>query len=178
MAQRASIQFFKESRIQPARFKRQDYLAHAFSICCHDGSVDLKAPQLMDDYEHISDSATYVPLMADANDILDSLRVINQLSAKRLTQKWMFVDLFYLLYKHKSKLAKLKLKPLADAYATFDRERLAHNATPEALLEGSPSRQDRQLYEYIQAFKISGGDQKNLARRHRILQRRLSVILR
>ncbi|WP_035677772.1 DUF262 domain-containing protein [Bradyrhizobium liaoningense] len=170
--------FFKESRIQPTRFKRQDYLAHAFSICFHDGSVDLKAPQLMEDYETISEDAKYVPLMSDVNDVLDVLRIINQLTSKRLTQKWMFVDLFYLLYRNKSKLKKLRLQHVADTYATFDRERLHYNAAPEALLEDSPTAQDRQLYEYIQAFKISGGDQKNLSRRQRVLERRLRTVLR
>jgi Protein of unknown function DUF262 len=171
--------FFKESRIQPARFKRQDYLAHAFSICFHGGgNVDLKAPQLMQDCENISEDAKYVPLMSDINDVLDVLRTINQLTSKRLTQKWMFVDLFYLLYRRKSNLKKLQLRHVADAYAAFDRERLHHNATPEALLQGSPSSKDKELYDYIQAFKISGGDRKNLTRRQRVLERRLRTVLR
>jgi Protein of unknown function DUF262 len=169
--------FFKESRIQPTRFKRQDYLAHAFSICFHGGSVDLKAPQLMEDYETISDSTKYVPLMSDINDSLDLLRIINQLTSRRLTQKWMFVDLFYLLYRHKSKLKKFQLRHVADTYATFDRERLRYNAIPEALLEGSPSSRDKELYEYIQAFKISGGDRKNMLRRQEVLDRRLRTVL-
>jgi hypothetical protein len=170
--------FFKESRIQPARFKRQDYLAHAFSLSFHNGAVDLKAPQLMADYETIADDKKYAPLMAITNDILDFLQIVNQLTSKRITQKWIFVDLFYLLYRHRSRLSKINPKHFADAYAVFDRERLAHTAEPEKLLRGRPSRQERELYDYIQAFKISGGEKKNIGRRHSILTKRFGPVLR
>ena len=66
--------FFKDSRFQPTCLKRQDYLAHAFSICFHSGDVDLKAPQLMRDYETILEDAN-VHLMSDINDVPDVLRM-------------------------------------------------------------------------------------------------------
>jgi hypothetical protein len=170
--------FFKESRIQPARFKRQDYLAHAFSLCLHKGAVDLKAPQLMEDYERVADVKKYVPLMSDMQDILEFLKLVNQFTAKRITQKWMFVDLCYLLYERKARIGKLNPEAFAEAYETFDRERLTHNASPDILLEGVPSRRSRQLYDYIQAFKISGGEKKNLKQRNRILSMRLASVVR
>src|SRR5690606_1423494 len=96
--------FFSDARIPATRFKHQDFLAHAFSICVHGGKRDLKAPQLMDDYTHIIDSKIYGPLTADADRILTFLRDINAHASKRIRQKWMFVDLFYLVHQHKNKL--------------------------------------------------------------------------
>jgi hypothetical protein len=169
--------FFKESRIQAGRFKHQDLLSHAFSICFHDCAVDLKAPQLMRDYETIVNVSDYGPLMGDTHDILDFLYSVNGFASKRITQKWMFVDLFYLLYQHRKMLPQLNAAAFARSYQDFDKQRLANNAKPEKLLEGKPSAKQRQLYDYIQAFKISGGDQKNLKRRNQILKRHLSTTL-
>jgi hypothetical protein len=170
--------FFTESRIQAGRFRRQDYMSHAFTLSFHGGTLDLKAPQLMHDYETIKKDADYAPLMGEAYDILDLMRSINQHSGKRITQKWMFVDLFYLLYRHRANLGSIAAQAFAEAYVTFDRERLKNNANPESLLEGKPGRKERDLYEYIQAFKISGGERRNVQKRTQILGRRLAKVLR
>jgi len=168
--------FFKESRIQAGRFKHQDFLAHAVSMCFHGGSKDLKAPQLMKDYETIVKASEYQPLMAAAHDILDFLKGVNDQTSKRITQKWIFVDLFYLLYESRSKLGKIDVTEFATTYRAFDKDRLAHTAAPEQLIAGSVTTQRKQLYDYIQAFKISGGDQKNLKRRHEVLKKRFAKV--
>ena len=88
--------FFKNSRILSARFKHQDFLAHAVSVAHHNATRDAKASQLKDDYIHIVDIDAYAPLMATAGDILDIMNRINLRCTKRIRQKWMFVDLFYI----------------------------------------------------------------------------------
>ncbi len=168
--------FFQNSRIPPARFKHQDYLAHAVSICIHGTKSDLKASQLMADYINLTDDKIYAPIMADALEILDFLNKVNQRTSKRIKQKWIFVDLFYLLFQNKKRLKKIKPKVFASVCLQFDRERLKHNAEPEKLLAGKPTKGDRDLYNYIIAFKISGGERKNLEIRNMALNHRFGKV--
>ena len=86
--------FFLESRIPVTRFKHQDYLAHGLSVSHHRARRDAKAPQLMDDYIHITDFAVCSDLLDAANSILDVLHQVNIRNQRRITQKWMFVDLY------------------------------------------------------------------------------------
>lgn len=166
--------FFTESRIPAARFKHQDYLAHALSVCHHDLQRDAKAPQLKDDYLHITDSAMYAPLIDSANDILDVLRQVNGRNRRRLTQKWMFVDLFYFLYQNRSTIDSMKKTTLSTLYQQLDDDRRENNAEPELLLDGKPSKQDRDLYDYIIAFKYAGGEKSNLQHRAAVINRRFA----
>lgn len=164
--------FFRNSRISPARFKHQDYLAHAISICLHKAQHDLKAPQLKRDYIEATDSNVYAPLISNANDILDLLNKVNQHAAKRITQKWIFVDLFYLLYQYRAAIFDIDPSYFADTYIQFDRERRKFNAEPEELVKGTPTQDEADLYDYIIAFKLSGAEKSNLQLRNRIMNRR------
>ena len=131
----------------------------------------------MDDYTDITDDAIYAPIMADSFKILDFLNKVNGQTAKRITQKWIFVDLFYLLYQNKEKLKDLRPPVFAQVYLQFDEDRLKHNAEPEKLLSGRSGREARDLYDYIMAFKLSGGERKNLTHRNSILSRRFKKAL-
>ena len=142
----------------------------------HQAKHDLKAQQLMNDY-NVTDSDTYAPLMSDADDILTFLYGVNERTSRRIKQKWTFVDLFYLLYQNKAKLGRLRPKEFADTYEKFDQHRLEHTAEPERLLNRRPTEEQRNLYDYILAFKISGGERKNLEQRSRILIHRFKSIL-
>lgn len=170
--------FFTNSQISSVRFKHQDYLAHAISLCIHNGLRDVKAPQLMDDYNQIIDNDEYVPIMADADEILTFLEKVNGRCSKRIKQKWIFVDLFYLLFKYNHKLKKIDVKAFTDTYLKFDQERLEYNAEPKELLKGKPSQNQRDLYDYISAFKIAGGEKSNILTRNKVLNKRFEKILR
>ena len=169
--------FFRNSQIPSARFKHQDYLTHAISLCIHKGLRDVKAPQLMNDYNDIIENDVYVPIMAGANDVLTFLEKVNNRCSKRITQKWIFVDLFYLLFKYKHKLNQINVKAFTDAYLEFDQERLENNAEPKELLKGKPSQNQRDFYDYIIAFKIGGGEKSNILTRNRVLNNRFKKIL-
>ena len=168
--------FFLNSKISSARFKHQDYLAHTTSICIHGTKYDLKAQRLMEDYKS-TDSSIYIPIMADAGEILTFLDKVNKKTSRRIKQKWIFVDLFYLLYQNKERLNKIKPKEFAEIYLKFDQQRLKHTSEPEKLLSGKPTKKQRDLYDYILAFKISGGESKNLKQRNEILKRRFKTAL-
>src|SRR6056297_2372860 len=123
--------FFLNSKIPASRFKHQDYLAHALSVCYHEGKRDAKAPQLHDDYTHITDSTVYAPLVAHANTILDFMKEVNEASSKKITQKWIFVDLFYYLYRHKEKISRMNSAQFSKTYLSFEENRRRHNAEPD-----------------------------------------------
>ena len=169
--------FFRESRIPVARFKHQDYLAHGLSVSHHRARRDAKAPQLMDDYIHITDVAVYSDLLDAANSILDVLHDVNMRNQRRITQKWMFVDLYYFLHQCRNQLQKLNKKTLSNLYRELDDDRREHNAEPDLLLVDSPTDREKDLYDYIMAFKYSGGERSNLQHRARIVRRRLSCAL-
>lgn len=166
--------FFHDSRIPAARFKHQDYLAHALSVCHHRARRDAKARQLKDDYVHVTDSAIYAPLMQSANAILNVLHDLNVRNQKRITQKWMFVDLFYFLYEKRGRLSKIDNRTLSSSYRKLDEDRRKHNAEPEILIEGKHGKEERDLYDYIIAFKYAGGERANLQQRAEVVGRRLS----
>lgn len=70
---------------------------------------------------------------------------------------------------------KLDLKVLAEQYVAFEARRLSYISRPEALLEGKPSKSDKDLFKYIEAFKTSGGLSSNINARHRVLAAALRV---
>ncbi|MFC4732604.1 DUF262 domain-containing protein [Salipiger abyssi] len=169
--------FFAESKIPASRFKHQDYLAHALSVCHHNGKRDAKAPQLHDDYTNITESSVYAPLIADANSILDLIGEVNELSSRKVTQKWIFVDLFYFIYSNIDKIKKIKASKLSKAYLEFEAERREFNAEPEQLLAGEPSKAEKDMYDYIIAFKIGGGERSNIRQRAEVIERRFKPVL-
>ena len=169
--------FFAASRIPSSRFKHQDYLAHAISICLHKCTRGLKAPQLMDDYLNVIDPEVYRPIVSQAHEILSFLAEINARTSRRLTQKWIFVDLFYLLYQHRCSLEDIQTRSFAETYVSFDEERLEHVSDPGRLLLGPRSVRKKALYDYIVAFKASGGERSNLVQRNRVIRRRFRKVL-
>jgi hypothetical protein len=169
--------FFKNSRIPVARFKHQDYLAHAVSFCIHAGTRDLKAPQLMDDYVHINDTGILFPIINSSEEVLTFLEKVNERCGRKIRQKWIFVDLFYLLHNCKRGLNTIRVKDFAETYLEFDKRRLEYNSEPETLIEGVASSKDKDMYDYILAFKISGGEKKNLTQRQEALKRRFENVL-
>jgi len=169
--------FFTNSRIPSARFKHQDYLAHAVSICIHGTQRDLKALQLMEDYTTITDDNIYLPILADSINILAFLDKVNKSASCRITQKWIFVDLFYLLFQNKDKIKGTNPKDFAKVYLQFDKDRLKYNSEPDKLISEKPNSKNQDLYDYIMAFKISSGERKSLQTRNKVLVNRFKNLM-
>ena len=131
----------------------------------------------MDDYIHVTESDVFMPILSEAHNILAFLDKVNLQLSKRLTQKWIFVDLFYLLYQNRNKLTELDVGDFAHGYEKFDNSRLKYTSDPGNLLVGQPERSQRDLYKYIQAFKVSGAEHKNLNLRNYVLRYHFKSIL-
>ena len=165
-----SHEFFLDSRITDSRYKRQDYATHAFAMAAYRCTRDIKAPDLramIVDYS--ADRASDVlELSAQVGDALNVLAVVNERLTHRITQKWIFVDLCWLVMQRHAAGAQVDPVKLADAYAAFESLRKEFTRTPEILIRGRRRNRalDRHLYNYINAFRLQGGIAANLAIRN------------
>lgn len=162
--------FFVESKISPNRYKHQDYLAHLFTYGDHEGASDLKAPDIRTLYEKYDAGQTddVLDLMGKVGQALDVLAEINRSAAHQITQKWIVVDLFWLIYSAQQAGNAVNANILAEKYKEFENRRKKHMKSPEILLEKErvgAKPWDEALYLYIQAFRTSGGDRENLKTR-------------
>lgn len=169
-----SHQFFQNSRISPSRSKHLDYLTHGFAVLAHGSNRDMKAPDLQRLVAQFgpNDTDAILELASRTGDVLNVLDGVNEELNFRITQKWIFVDLFWLISQRHDDGAEVDAVKLAESYRHFDQLRSAHNAAPEALLSarGRTSRLNRHLYDYIIAFKSQGGLKDNLKVRNEALR--------
>lgn len=164
-----SHEFFIDSRIPEARYKRQDYATHAFAMAAYRGGRDLKAPDLktmVTDYGPAR-ADEVLELSAEVGDALNVLAEVNNLASGRITQKWIFVDLCWLIMQRHEAGTMVDPAKLAAAYESFEARRRDYNNRPEVLIRGrrrDPAL-DRHLYNYIGAFRLQGGLAANIALR-------------
>lgn len=166
-------EFFQESRIPDTRYKRQDYLAHTFAMAAYNGTKDIKAPDLKRMViEFGSDKAEQLLLMTSVvGDALNVLAKVNELVDYKITQKWIFVDLCWLIMQQQVSGEAIDSNELAENYAEFEKLRRKYNSHPEHLIqtvEGQPkeAKLNRHLYNYIIAFRAQGATHGNLKTRN------------
>ncbi len=168
-AMATSHEFFVNSRIPDARYKRQDYATHAFAMAAFRGARDIKARDLealVTDYGPAR-ADEVLELSAEVGDALNVLAKTNNLAGRRITQKWIFVDLCWLIMQRHEAGASVDPAKLSAAYEAFESRRRDFINRPEALIRGrrrDPAL-DRHLYNYIGAFKLQGGLAANIALR-------------
>ncbi len=162
----ASHEFFVESRIPEARYKRQDYAAHAFAMAHFKAERNIKAPDLKAMVQSFTakDTDQVLLLNEQVSRALSVLGLVNGLDNFQITQKWIFVDLAWLIMQRHAAGATVSPIKLAAAYAAFEARRREHRSNPEALVRDRPnaSELDLQLYRYIHAFKAQGSEHQNL----------------
>ncbi len=150
------------------RFHHHDLCALAFAIELFQGKRDLKAPDLREMYTSFSGN---VPQAAanKVGKVLTFMHEMQKTQPKSIRTKWGFIDLYWFISERFPDLPKSS--GLARKYAQFELRRHQHTAKPEVLLTGKSQKvpaRDRRLYDYIVAFKTSGGTAKNVRRRHRV----------
>jgi hypothetical protein len=169
--------FFKTCKISPDRYKHRDYVAHAFAIVATRGTRDVKAPDLKAMIlEYGTDKAEEVQDLAEA--VGQALTVLEEVNAQQnfsITQKWMFVDLVWLIAQGQSDGGVVDGTKLAPRFKRFETLRKEHLSLPEALIQdgaahGLSKALSLHLYEYIQAFKIQGGMKANLNTRNKAIK--------
>jgi hypothetical protein len=168
--------FFVNSRILDRRYKRQDYAAHAFSIAAYGASRDLKAPELKRMYGEFA-HAPIVQLHDLNTKVEKALSIISELDPKlafRIRDKWIFVDLFWIVLQEQEAKRRVHVATLAEQFSSFDELRREYRSHAEDLLETRASAsvkvRNRRLYEYIQGFEKQGATRKSLEIRNRALR--------
>jgi hypothetical protein len=169
--------FFVNSRIPSDRYKHQDYAAHAYAVAAYDGEQDIKAPdlRLMFLSYGLDNAEELLELAAEVDGALEVLDQVNQLVGFTITQKWIFVDLFWVILQQTRADTAIDVARLTAKFARFEALRRTYNANPETLLiaDGHPeigAKPAQHLYNYIQAFKAQGGTQSSLQTRNRTIR--------
>lgn len=165
--------FFSNCRISSKRMKHQDYAAHAYALSAKGEQADLKAPDLRELYIKSTQASQrdLMKLSVEVDEALTLLKDLNIAANQKITQKWIFCDLAYFLIKQVRNKRVVDITKMARLYKAFDTRRIANTRNPEILLEGKPDEVDRNLYDYIKAFRIEGGRKENIAIRAGIIER-------
>lgn len=166
--------FFAESRIPEARYKRQDYVTHAFAMAAYQGQQDIKAKDLKKMVLDFGPAETdrILEMSVEVGEALNVLAEMNHLAGRAITQKWIFVDLLWLIMQRHAAGATIDTRKAVSSYLKFEKKRREFNSRPEVLIRGRRANPalDRHLYNYILAFKTQGGQQANLNIRNRALR--------
>lgn len=163
----------KESKIRNGRYKHQDYLDNALTLCHYDCSRNIKGIDMRNLYLEFANATmiSFETLLKNASHILDLMKKINSFHKGIFKNKWAFVDIFYLLYKNIPLIKGISAKNFAENLWAFEIERRANNKNPEVLIEDKDSEiYDHDLYDYITAFKSGGALKENLKARYRVYQ--------
>ncbi|WP_165225780.1 DUF262 domain-containing protein [Aquisphaera insulae] len=168
-AMAATQPFFQRGDFDPSRYKTDDLIAHLFALELYDAKRDLKAPTLELMYrEHAAGAPQEV--LQKVNQILAFMDQMQDARPGCINTKWGLVDLYWLMSKHLEHLPQPV--DLADRYLAFEQLRKRYNADPSPLIEGESDKERRSIYDYIIAFKTSGGIPSNITTRHRVFSDR------
>lgn len=168
--------FDADCKISSARYKHQDYLDNAITLSFYDANRNIKAIDMRFLYTEFANSrlAEMQPLLQKTNKVLDMMRKINSYKKGMFKNKWGFVDVFYLLFKNFENIEEVKPKLFAENFWNFELARRKNNSNPEALIDDKTNiNYDKDLYDYIIAFKTSGADKNNTKIRYRVLYNKL-----
>ncbi|OYY66590.1 DUF262 domain-containing protein [Sphingomonas sp. 28-62-11] len=159
-------EFFVDSRISGSRYKKADYATLLFGLAANGDRGDLKAPNLK------ALIASYGPdrahdileMAAEVGDALNVLAEVNAAIGRKLTQKWIVVDLGWLLMERQRAGQSTDATKLAAAFNAFSARRLEFTSKPEVLIRGSrrDAALDRHLYNYINAFRLQPALAQNI----------------
>src|SRR6266481_2207072 len=169
-----SHEFFLNSRIPEARYKRQDYVTHAFAMAAYQGQQDIKAADLKRMVREFGTERTeqILRMSAQIGEALNVLAKMDEIVGYRITQKWIFVDLIWLIMQRQSAGAVVDPSKAASSYLEFEKKRREFNSRPEVLIRGRRRNPqlDRHLYNYIVAFRTQGGQRASVNIRNAALR--------
>jgi len=168
--------FFDATKIPNTRYKRQDYVAHVFAMAAYKGLKNIKAPDLKKMVlEFGPDKAPDLLVFSSAvNDALTVLEEVDAQLKRQITQKWLFVDLVWLIVQQQTAGIEVNADDLAESFMEFDDLRRKYTSKPEDLLQSEGTakqlRLNKALYDYIMAFRAQGATHANLKTRNASLR--------
>lgn len=163
--------FFQNSKIPDSRFNRQDYLAHAITLIHFENERDLKADAIKAMYD---DLYVKYPMkyMRNTHKTLLLMDEINSNCAKKIKNKWAFIDFFWMLYRKIESIENINAEKIAEKFIEFENKRLLYSKQPDALLDSTDKDiYDKNMYDYIFAFNLSGSSIDNINTRARVFDK-------
>ena len=167
--------FFPESPFSAEGFVRDDFLAHVFALELQGSKGDIKAPNLAKMYQDYrqADEVEKV-VITKVNNVLDQLHRIQKQLPKGINTKWGCVDLYWYLSKISATNTPFDAEKIAKNYHQFETKRKKYVGDPSKLLDPESEDADRDLYNYIEAFRVGAGLAKSIDIRSRSLIHALS----
>lgn len=159
------------------RFGYDDLLAHCMAVHLAGGPSNLSGATLTRMYETNGGFKSISQAAKTFVRKLNLMHSILQPKAPAMDTKWGFVDLFLVVSKLVDEYAVTGQGYEPRILSTFnelEKDRRKHLRKPDALISAKrPSEINKDLYAYIQAFRLEGGKKKNLETRHHVYMRRL-----
>lgn len=168
--------FFESTKIPDTRYKRQDYVSHILAMAAYKGHKNIKAPDLKKMILEFGpdQGPELLALSSAVNDALTVLAEVDSQLKRRITQKWLFVDLVWLIVQQQTAGLEVNADELAESFTEFDDLRRKYTSKPEDLLRaGGGTKQirlNKALYDYIMAFRAQGATHANLKIRNSSLR--------
>ncbi len=168
--------FFELTNIPDTRYKRQDYVAHVFAMVAYRGQRNIKAPDLKKMILEFGpdQGPQLLALSSEVNEALTILAEVDGQLKRRITQKWLFVDLVWLIIQQLASGLEVNADDLAESFTEFDDLRRRYTGKPEDLLQApGNARQlklNKALYDYLMAFRAQGATHGNLKTRNTSLR--------
>lgn len=163
----ASHGVFPLTTITNKRFEYDDYCAHITKLELNSGPIDLSAVSLKKMYEDETSFDVAGPVAKKVKKVLNYILKAFKVPTPELKIKWGFVDLYLLV----SRLIEdyditNRHDDIKAFYLGFENERMMAQANdPATLLEGTVTSWDRDLYNYIEAFRREGNKRGNVEKR-------------
>lgn len=158
------------------RFLYADWVAHVVCLELSKGSTQVKAQDLQNMYIQYKDFDKNSTLAKKVKYTLNYMADAFKLEiTPEMNIKWGFVDL-YLLISLLSNEYGMQDKNLlfGTFYIGFENERRENMEDPSELIdEREADEWAKDLYDYIQAFRISGGEKNNINIRNNVYTRKL-----
>lgn len=138
-------------------------------MAAYQGSSDIKAPDLKKMITEFGDAKAdeIVEITKAVLDALTVLAKINELINFSLTQKWIYVDLTWMVMQLHAQNKTPNATKIAQKYVEFEKLRRQFTAHPEEILVAGKypditKQMKKHLYDYIVAFKAQGATHGNL----------------
>jgi hypothetical protein len=158
---------FGKINVKSPRFQHQDFAAHVVLIQLLNGATDVKAKNLQQMYEEKEKFDKTSPDARKISRILNYMDRVLTTKPPEMDIKWGFVDLYWAISTLEDDYdLKGSENEVCTAYIRFEKRRRKYGKNPSVLLEPPVSEQDRDLYNYIEAFKKDGAHKNNLLTRY------------
>ena len=162
---------FPLTRFSDVRFKWHDIAAIITCLEINSGPTDVKSENLTDMYESKQKFNLQGQEARNIKRNLNYMKRVLKDKPPNMNIKWGFVDLYLLISKLYDTYAIKDLEDdFAKFYTKFEKTR-RDVSDPSDLISPDENLWERDLYDYIQAFRTQGGTRENIEDRHNVYRK-------